>query len=106
MCQYSGIRTTALTTYVWLFWFPIWRPKIGQTPLKGRKNLLKVSGKGLLINYVIIFWTIPDPYPPLCHLVSSFDIPPPTPAALFYFVFPRIPPLASPPKYDINKNAP
>ena len=31
------------------------------------------------MNYVIFFWTIPDPYPPLCHLVSSFDIPPPTP---------------------------
>ena len=35
--------------------------------------------KGLFINYVIFFWTIPDPYLPLCHLVSSFDILPPTP---------------------------
>ena len=35
--------------------------------------------KGLLINYVIFFFTIPDPYLPLCHLVSSFDILPPTP---------------------------
>ena len=35
--------------------------------------------KGLFINYVIFFWTITDPYPTLCHLVSSFDIPPPSP---------------------------
>ena len=35
--------------------------------------------KGLFINYFIFFFTIPDPYPPLCHPVSSFDIPPPTP---------------------------
>ena len=33
----------------------------------------------LFINHVIFFWTILDPYLPLCHLESSFDIPPPTP---------------------------
>jgi len=43
------------------------------------EEVMDMDTKGLFINYVIFFWTIPDPYPPLCHLVSSFDIPPPTP---------------------------
>ena len=39
-------------------------------------SLFKFYYKGLFINYVIFFRTIPDPYPPP---LSSFDIPPPTP---------------------------
>ena len=38
------------------------------------------STKGLFINYVIFFWTIPDPYPPpfviSCHLLTYPHLPP------------------------------
>ena len=44
--------------------------------LVGGLVILRLTTKGLLINYVTFFWTIPDPYLPLCHLLTYSPLPP------------------------------
>ena len=52
---------------------------LGELPVEGVLVFFKLDIYGAVHKLRHLFWTLPDPYLPLCHLVSSFDILPPTP---------------------------